>query len=154
MVGGSGPAIHLDTVDPARSAGKFRYKSFVFRSRGCKNQTIDSHAPWEALFFVLLMERHAQYFDFCNASTVKRSKKNVLISLEGWSNSKYCLFPSVRMTFFCASYGAPRSFFHTLTRLYGEMRTFSRGVNWGPFLVTCASRKPNAAKEMLQPSTI
>ena len=93
------------------------------------------------------MERGAQYFDFCNTSTVKRSKKNVLISLEGWSNSKYCLFPSVRMTFFCASYGAPRSFFHTLTRLYGEMRTFSRGVNWGPFLVTCASRKKMLPKK-------
>ena len=72
-------------------------------------------------------------FDFCNTSAVKRSKKRVLISLEGWSNSKYCLFPSVRMTFVCASYGAPRSFFHTLTRLYGEMRTFPRGVNWDPF---------------------
>ena len=95
MVGGSGPAVHVpDPLDrgrsarSGRSAGEFRQKSFVFRYRGCKSQNIDSHAPWEALFFVLLMERHAQYFDFCNASATKRSKKSVRFAAEVSSNAK------------------------------------------------------------------
>ena len=47
--------------------------------------------------------------------------------------SKYCLFPSVRTIFFCASYGAPRSIFCLLQHLYGNMLKkkrayFVRGV--------------------------
>ena len=62
-------------------------------------------------FFLLLMQRHAQYIDSCNASAVKRSKKNVCFALEVSSFVKKRFPCSVRITFFYASHGAWEAYF-------------------------------------------
>ena len=66
------------------------------------------------------MQRHAQSFDFCNTSAVKRSKNNVLISLEEWSNSKIVGVRNTRTgfdsAFFSVQFIVEEILFHVVVR--------------------------------------
>ena len=77
MVGGSGAAVHVpfprDPRDPDENSGKNR----SFYVRGVAKVKILTLMPRRKHYFcLLLMQRHAQYFDFCNTSAVKWPKKN------------------------------------------------------------------------------
>ena len=83
MVGGAGAAIHvpfpldpLDPEDPLENSGK----KCSFYVRGVAKMEISTLMLRESrFFFLLLMQRHAQYIDSCNASAVKRSKKTCVL---------------------------------------------------------------------------
>ena len=95
MVGGAGAAVHVPfPEDPLENSGK----KCSFYVRGVAKMEILTLMLRES--FLLLMQRHAQYIDSCNASAVKRSKKNVRVTLEVSSFVKKRFPCSVRITFF------------------------------------------------------
>ena len=115
MVGGAGAAVHVpfpvdpvDPLEPEENSGK----KCSFYVRGVANMEILTLMLRESRFFcLLLMQRHAQYIDSCNASAVKRSKKKRAFYVRGVVICEKTP-PMLRKNhFFYASHGAWEAYF-------------------------------------------